>query len=213
MRHASFSPLALRSTAAIVALACLGLTAACATRPTTPATSAASTQASAPASTTGSQTGPSTTTGSAGQSPAGAGAMPSGTAGQAAGMASAAAQRAAVLAGLQSVGDRVFFDTDSSAISADAQTILRAQAAVLKANPVQRVMIAGNCDERGTREYNLALGARRANAVRDFLIGLGVSPAQMDTVSYGKERPIDARPNADGWAINRNGHTFILESR
>ena len=124
--------------------------------------------------------------------------------------AARAAARQAVIAGLQSVGDRVFFDTDSSALSESAQTVLRAQAAVLRANPLQRVMIAGNCDERGTREYNLALGARRAVAVRDYLVSLGVPQSQLDTVSYGKERPIDDRPNSEGWAINRNGHTFVL---
>jgi peptidoglycan-associated lipoprotein len=118
--------------------------------------------------------------------------------------------REAVATGLRNVGDRIFFETDSYSLTPEAQQVLRGQAAVLSANPSQRVMIAGNCDERGTREYNLALGARRANSVRDFLISLGVSPAQLDTVSYGKERPIDDRPNPDGWAINRNSHTMIL---
>ena len=70
-------------------------------------------------------------------------------------------------------------------------------------------IVEGNADERGTREYNLALGARRADTVRDFLVSQGVSPSRLRTVSYGKERPIDARSNEAGWSRNRNGHTNI----
>jgi peptidoglycan-associated lipoprotein len=99
-------------------------------------------------------------------------------------------------------GDRVFFETDRFDLSAEA--------AWLQAYPGVQIMVAGNCDERGTREYNLALGSRRANAVRDYLVGLGVNPSRISTVSYGKERPIDPRSNPEGWAVNRNGHTQLV---
>ena len=108
-------------------------------------------------------------------------------------------------------GDRVFFDFDSSRLRPDAQLTLSRQAAFLNSNPGLEVLIAGNADERGTREYNLALGARRANAVRDYLIALGVDARRMTTVSYGKERPIDSRANEEGWARNRNAHTTIIQ--
>ncbi len=109
-----------------------------------------------------------------------------------------------------SLGDRVYFDTDSFVLTAEAREILGRQARFLMANPNLKVVIAGNCDERGTREYNLALGARRANSARDYLVSLGVNPSQLQTVSYGKERPIDTRPNPEGWAVNRNAHTSNL---
>jgi peptidoglycan-associated lipoprotein len=111
---------------------------------------------------------------------------------------------------VQNVGDRVFFDTDRFDLRTEAQTALQRQAAWLQANPNVRILVAGNCDERGTREYNLALGARRATAVKEYLVSLGVDESRISTVSYGKERPIDPRPNEEGWAINRNGHTQIL---
>lgn len=107
-------------------------------------------------------------------------------------------------------GDRVFFETDRFDLSADAQAVLQRQAAWLQAFPGVQIQVAGNCDERGTREYNLALGSRRANAVRDYLVGLGVAPGRISTVSYGKERPIDPRSNPEGWAVNRNGHTQLV---
>lgn len=118
--------------------------------------------------------------------------------------------RAYIGVAIATLGDRVFFATDQYSLSEDARQILGRQAAWMAANPNKRVIIAGNCDERGTREYNLALGARRANSVKDYLISLGVAPNRIDTVSYGKERPIDDRPNEDGWAINRNGQTIPL---
>lgn len=107
------------------------------------------------------------------------------------------------------VGDRVFFDFDQYAIRADARPVLDAQAQWLNRYPAVRVRIEGNADERGTREYNFALGARRANAVRDYLVGRGVAAARIETVSYGKERPIDPGSNEAAWARNRNGHTAI----
>jgi peptidoglycan-associated lipoprotein len=107
------------------------------------------------------------------------------------------------------VGDRVYFDFDKFEIRADAQPILAAQAAWLNRYPAVQVRIEGNCDERGTREYNLALGARRANSVREFLAAHGVSGARITTISYGKERPIDPGTGEEAWAHDRNAHTAI----
>ena len=109
-----------------------------------------------------------------------------------------------------SVGDRVFFSYDSYDLTAEARTILERQAAWLRQYPNVRVLVAGNCDERGTREYNLALGARRASAARDYLASLGVAPNRMETVSYGKERPLDPRSNEESWSVNRNANTQIV---
>ncbi len=106
-------------------------------------------------------------------------------------------------------GDRVFFDYDQYSIRADAAPMLDAQAAWLNRYRSVKVRIEGNCDERGTREYNFALGARRANAVRDYLVSRGVDAARIDTISYGKERPMDPGENEAAWARNRNGHTQI----
>ena len=106
------------------------------------------------------------------------------------------------------VGDRVYFDFNEYNVRADAQPVLAAQAAWLNRYAVA-VRIEGNCDERGTREYNLALGARRANSVRDFLVSHGVNPARISTISYGKERPIDPGEGEEAWAKDRNGHTAI----
>ena len=109
------------------------------------------------------------------------------------------------------VGDLVYFDFDQYAFRDDARPILDAQAAWLQRYPAVRVRIEGNCDERGTREYNFALGARRANAVRDYLVGHGVAAARIDTISYGKEQPIDPGTGEEAWAHNRNAHTAITE--
>ena len=108
------------------------------------------------------------------------------------------------------VGERVYFDLDQYRLDADDQEILKRQAAWLSAYPNVRVLVAGNCDERGTREYNLALGERRADAVKSYLVSLGVSASRVDTVSYGKERPIAAGSNDQSWAVNRNGWTQIV---
>ncbi|HEV2364789.1 MAG TPA: peptidoglycan-associated lipoprotein Pal [Caulobacteraceae bacterium] len=109
------------------------------------------------------------------------------------------------------VGDRVYFDYDKHDIRDDARPVLDAQAAWLARFPQVRVRVEGNCDERGTREYNFALGGRRAAAVKDYLVRHGVDPARIDTVSYGKERPIDPGDNEEAWAKNRNAHTDITE--
>ena len=107
------------------------------------------------------------------------------------------------------VGDRVYFDYDKYALRADAEPVLAAQAAWLVRYPAVQVRIEGNADERGTREYNLALGARRANSIRDFLVAHGVFATRITTISYGKERPIDPGTGETAWARNRNGHTAI----
>ena len=107
-------------------------------------------------------------------------------------------------------GDRVYFDFDRFDVRTDAQPILDAQAAWLQRYPAVRVRIEGNCDERGTREYNLALGARRANAVRDYLTAHGVAADRITTVSYGKEKPIDPGTGDEADAHNRNGHTALV---
>lgn len=108
------------------------------------------------------------------------------------------------------VGDRVYFDLDQYRLDNDDQEILQRQAAWLQSYPDVTILVAGNCDERGTREYNLALGERRASIVKNYLVSLGVDPARVQTVSYGKERPIAMGSNDAAWAQNRNGFTQIL---
>jgi peptidoglycan-associated lipoprotein len=107
------------------------------------------------------------------------------------------------------VGDRIYFDFDQYTIRDDAQPVLAAQAQWLTRYPAVQVRIEGNADERGTREYNIALGARRANAVREFLVGRGVSAGRVTTISYGKERPIDPGTDEAAYQKNRNAHTAI----
>ncbi len=105
----------------------------------------------------------------------------------------------------------VFFDLDSHSVRADAAETLAQQAAWLLQYPMVDVRIEGNCDERGTREYNLALGAKRANSVKDFLVAQGVEPNRISTISYGKERPLDPGSNEAAWAQNRNAQTVVIE--
>ncbi len=109
-----------------------------------------------------------------------------------------------------SVGDRIFYGYDRFDLTPEARSVLERQAAWLRQYPNVRILVAGNCDERGTREYNLALGARRAAAARDFLVSLGVAGNRMETVSYGKERPLDPRANEEAWSVNRNAHSQIV---
>ena len=108
------------------------------------------------------------------------------------------------------VGDRVYFDTDSHDIRSDAQPILDAQSNWLRRYGGVRVRIEGNADERGTREYNLALGARRANSVRDYLVSHGITADRISTISFGKEQPIDPGAGEEAWQKNRNGRTAIV---
>lgn len=110
----------------------------------------------------------------------------------------------------RNAGHRVFFGYNEYSLSGEARTTLTRQAEWLKANPSARIMLAGNCDERGTREYNLALGARRAQAARAFLISNGVDAARITTTSYGKERPLDPRSTEEAWRLNRNATTMLV---
>ena len=110
---------------------------------------------------------------------------------------------------LAAIGNTVYFAFDSSALTADTEGTLMRQAAFLNANPALTVTIEGHCDERGTREYNLALGERRATAARDFLLAQGVDSARIRTISYGKERPAVAGSNESAWAKNRRSATVI----
>lgn len=108
------------------------------------------------------------------------------------------------------VGDRVFFEFDSSSLTSDAQQTVEALAAWMRAHPRVALTIEGHADERGTREYNIALGARRANSVRDFLITLGIDSNRVETVSYGEERPAVLGSNEDAWAQNRRA-VFVVD--
>ncbi|MEI9404926.1 peptidoglycan-associated lipoprotein Pal [Mesorhizobium argentiipisi] len=107
------------------------------------------------------------------------------------------------------IGDRIFFDTDSSSIRADAQTTLSRQAQWLNQYRQYAIVIEGHADERGTREYNLALGARRAAATRDFLVSKGVSAGRLKTISYGKERPVAVCDDISCWSQNRRAVTTL----
>jgi len=109
------------------------------------------------------------------------------------------------------VGDRVFFDTDQSSLRADARATLQRQAAWMNQYPNVRVTLEGHADERGTREYNLALGARRANSAKDYLVSLGVQPARIRTISFGKERPVALCSDESCWAQNRRAVTVVTQ--
>ncbi len=110
---------------------------------------------------------------------------------------------------VQNVGDRVFFEFDHSDITPEGQATLQKQADWLKRYQNVTVTIEGHCDDRGTREYNLALGNRRANAVKRMLVSLGVAGNRVAVISYGKERPIVVGDNEQAWAQNRVGITVI----
>lgn len=105
--------------------------------------------------------------------------------------------------------DRVFFEYDSAVITAEGQGTLERQAAWMKQNPNVSVTMEGHCDERGTREYNLALGERRASAAKKYLVGLGVASSRVSTISYGKERPAIIGSDESAWAQNRRAVTVI----
>jgi peptidoglycan-associated lipoprotein len=109
----------------------------------------------------------------------------------------------------QAVGDRVLFAVDQSTLSPEARMVLQGQAQWLNSNPAYAIIIEGHADEQGTREYNLALGARRASAVQDFLISQGIAPNRMRTVSYGKERPIEVCSDEACYSKNRRAVTVL----
>ena len=108
-----------------------------------------------------------------------------------------------------SVGDRVYFDYDSAELDSDAQELLQHQAAWLKQYNKTSIVIEGHCDERGTREYNLALGEKRAQAVKSYLNGLGIDISSISTISYGKERPAVIGSNDGAWSQNRRSVTVV----
>ena len=107
------------------------------------------------------------------------------------------------------VGDRVFFDFDRSGLRADGKDVLDRQSAWLGKYGSVNVQISGNCDDRGTEEYNIALGQHRANAARDYLVAKGVAAARITTISYGKDRPVAVGDNEDSWKQNRNAITEV----
>jgi len=107
------------------------------------------------------------------------------------------------------VGDRVLFDTDRSSVRADQRPVLERQARWMGQFPQVQVMVEGHADERGTREYNLALAQRRANAARDVLVAGGVAGTRIQTISYGKDRPESLGSNEQAWAQNRRAVTVI----
>jgi peptidoglycan-associated lipoprotein len=111
------------------------------------------------------------------------------------------------------VGDRVFFDTDRSTIRPDGRATLDKQSTWLKKYPSTTITIEGHADERGTREYNLALGNRRATAVKNYLVATGINPNRITTISYGKERPAVVGSNEQAWAQNRRAVTVVTSSQ
>jgi peptidoglycan-associated lipoprotein len=111
-----------------------------------------------------------------------------------------------------SASDRVYFAVDHFDVTQDALETLTRQAAWLNRYPNVKVMVAGSADERGTREYNVALGGRRAEAARQVLIARGVAGGRIQTVSYGKERPFDPGSNEEAWAKNRNAQTLLIDA-
>jgi peptidoglycan-associated lipoprotein len=121
-----------------------------------------------------------------------------------------AAEQAKMEAKTQFLNDDVHFDFDSDTLNMDAQDLLKDKAQWLMDNPDAHIVIEGNCDERGTNAYNLALGDRRAQAVKNFLVTLGVSSTRLTTISYGEERPLDPAHNEAAWAKNRRVH-FVLQ--
>ena len=107
-------------------------------------------------------------------------------------------------------GEGIFFDFDKYEIKPEAKVVLEKKAAWLRANPSFKVRIEGNTDERGTNEYNLALGERRANAAKKYLTSLGLTADRISSISYGEERPLDPGHNEEAWAKNRRGHSVVL---
>jgi len=104
----------------------------------------------------------------------------------------------------------IHFEFDKYDIRREDEEILRENAAWLKKNPKMKIQIEGHCDERGTAEYNLALGERRANMTKKYLLSLGISSDRISTISYGEEKPLDPGHNEEAWAKNRRAHTVVL---
>jgi peptidoglycan-associated lipoprotein len=111
------------------------------------------------------------------------------------------------------IGDTIYFTTDSTELSAEAQQILVGQARWLSQYASYAILVEGHADERGTREYNIALGAKRAAATKDFLVSRGVQPNRIRTVSYGKERPVSVCADISCWSQNRRAVTVLDQNR
>lgn len=107
----------------------------------------------------------------------------------------------------------IYFDYDQYDIREDAKQTLKAVADHLRKNTAQKVLVEGHCDERGTSEYNLGLGDKRSKAAKDFLVSLGVPSSRVDTISYGKEKPLCSEHTEECWAKNRRGHFVILKGK
>ena len=124
--------------------------------------------------------------------------------------AKARMQREARAARESFMNELIHFEFDKSRLLPEAKAILRVKAEWLKANPEARAIIEGHCDERGTNEYNLALGDRRAQSAKTYLVDLGIAPERLTCISYGEERPLDPGHNEAAWAKNRRDQ-FVLE--
>jgi peptidoglycan-associated lipoprotein len=109
----------------------------------------------------------------------------------------------------QRAGDRIFFDFDSSALTSEAKDVLKKQSEFMKTHPDLNFILEGHCDERGTREYNMGLGERRANAARNYLMHLGVDSSRLTIISYGKERPAILGHDEAAWGQNRRAVTVV----
>jgi len=109
------------------------------------------------------------------------------------------------------VNEDVYFNFDDATLTSDARMILKQKVSWLRENPGASVLIEGHCDERGTSEYNIALGQRRAQSIKTFMINAGISTSRLSTVSYGEERPVDFANNETAWAKNRRAH-FIIKN-
>jgi peptidoglycan-associated lipoprotein len=113
----------------------------------------------------------------------------------------------------QFVNEKLYFGFDDSSLTPEARNVLRAKVQWLRANPDQCVLVEGHCDERGTDEYNLALGSRRAESVKDFMVKAGIDASRLTTISYGEERPAVAGRNEDAWAKNRRAEFKFTSCR
>ena len=169
----------------------------------TTASSTSSTASASGSSSTSSTASSSSGSASSGSSSSGSASSGSSSSGSAAGNMTSPADT------LATIGNTVYFSYDSAALDGNSKGSLFRQAAFLNANPTLTVTIEGHCDERGTREYNLALGERRAAAARDYLLAQGVDPARIKVISYGKERPAMAGSNEESWAKNRRAATVL----
>lgn len=108
------------------------------------------------------------------------------------------------------LNEDIHFEFDRSALLPEAKEILKCKAEWLEANPDVSVIVEGHCDERGTNEYNMALGDRRAGSAKSFLVDIGIAPGRLTTISYGEERPLDPEQNEEAWAKNRRAH-FVID--